>query len=206
MRSSSRFFEAYGTWIVSISCLLVAALVNYGLHQPASSPSVETVHARTLGGETFNPFASRSNLTVLVFVATECPNSNRLTPEIRRLHETYSPKGVQFWLVYPDTSVTANSVRRHLEEYACKLPVLIDSNHHLVKIANARVTPESALFDSEHRLIYHGAINNQFVELGKARPEPTAHHLEAALLAVLAGNAVVEAHVNAVGCYIPPLE
>jgi hypothetical protein len=39
---------------------------------------------------------------VLVFVRTDCPISNRYAPELRRLQDRFAPRGMAFWLVYPD--------------------------------------------------------------------------------------------------------
>ena len=41
-------------------------------------------------------------ITVLIFVSTDCPVSNRYAPEITRLLEEFSPRGVRFQLVYPN--------------------------------------------------------------------------------------------------------
>jgi thiol-disulfide isomerase/thioredoxin len=39
--------------------------------------------------------------TVLVFISTECPYSNRYAPEIQRIYKEFAAKDVRFWLVYP---------------------------------------------------------------------------------------------------------
>ena len=32
-------------------------------------------------------------MTVLIFISTDCPISNRYAPEIKRLHDEFAPKG-----------------------------------------------------------------------------------------------------------------
>src|SRR5258706_7607896 len=39
---------------------------------------------------------------VCLFTRTDCPISNSYAPEMRRIHEKFSPRGVAFYLVYPD--------------------------------------------------------------------------------------------------------
>jgi hypothetical protein len=64
------------------------------------------------------------------------------------------------------------------------------------------VTPEAAIFGRDRQLLYHGRIDDQYVELGRARRRPTTHDLESALEAVLAGRKVAPAGPPAVGCSI----
>jgi hypothetical protein len=65
------------------------------------------------------------------------------------------------------------------------------------------VTPEVAVFSSQGKMIYHGRIDDRFVEFGRMRPAPTTHELEDAIAAVMAGKAVPNPSAPAVGCAIP---
>ena len=51
-------------------------------------------------------------LDLLLFVATDCPISNRYAPEIARICADYRPKGVRCFLVYPDTGLDPGRFRR----------------------------------------------------------------------------------------------
>ena len=145
-------------------------------------------------------------LSVLVFVQTDCPLSNHYAPEIQRLHARFSQRGAVFWLVYPDATETADAIRRHLSEYGYGLDALRDPDHALARKASARVTPEVAVFAAGERLVYHGRIDDRYVEPGRARPAASTHDLEAALDAALAGRPVPRAEAPAVGCFIADLE
>ena len=50
---------------------------------------------------------------VFVFLAVECPISNRYAPELRRLHEEFN--GVRFALVYPNRDETAGQIKKKPE-------------------------------------------------------------------------------------------
>ncbi len=56
-------------------------------------------------------------LTVLVFVSTDCPISNRYAPEITRLHAEFAAKGVRFRLVYPNPLDDEAAINTHIETY-----------------------------------------------------------------------------------------
>ena len=142
---------------------------------------------------------------VLIFVRTDCPISNRYAPTIQRLSAQYAGKAA-FWLVYPDKSESSAAIEQHLRDYGYKLPALHDPQHALVKLGEAQVTPEVAVFDVSGQLVYHGRIDNWYQDFGHARSAPTTHELDDALQAVLKGGKPQVATASGVGCYISDLE
>jgi hypothetical protein len=145
-------------------------------------------------------------MTVLIFVSTDCPISNRYAPEIKRLHADFTPRGVRFRLVYPNPLDSDADIRTHLEEYGYPQIAQRDSDHTLVKMAGATITPEAAVFDAHGRLVYRGRIDDRFVELGRERPAATQSDLRSALTALLAGKRVNPSHTQAVGCFIADMK
>ena len=145
-------------------------------------------------------------LTVLIFVSTECPVSNRYAPEITRLHSEFARRGFHFRLVYPNPADHDAAIRQHLEAY--RLPALAerDPAHRLVTLAGATITPEAAVFDAAGRLVYRGRIDDRFVELGRERPAATQHDLRNALTALVEGRTIAPARTQAVGCYIADMK
>ncbi len=169
--------------------------------------AAEHLQLLDLSGRSVNPLRAKSfKATVFVFVRSDCPISNRYAPEVRRLYGKFSPRGVSFWLVYPDPKEAPAAISRHLKEYEYPFGALRDPSHSLVKLAAAKVTPEAAVFVGDGRLVYHGRIDDLYVDFGKARRAPTTHDLEQVLEAVLAGKPVPEASTPAVGCFISDLK
>src|SRR4051812_30181341 len=95
---------------------------------------------------------------VLVFTATECPISNRYAPELVRLRDRFTPRGVHFRLVYADPGEPVAAVRRHLRAFGFGADGWRDPAHELVRLAGATVTPEVAVFAPDPagglRLVY----------------------------------------------------
>jgi len=145
-------------------------------------------------------------MTVLIFVSTECPISNRYAPEIRRLHDEFAMRGIRFRLVYPNPLDSDAAIARHLEEYGYPPIAQRDADHALVKMAGVTVTPEAALFDARQRLVYRGRIDDRFVEIGRERPAPAQRDLRDALTAFLAGKRVSASRTQAVGCFIADMK
>jgi hypothetical protein len=153
-----------------------------------------------------DPFASSARARVLIFVRTDCPITNRYAPELQRLSQEFSGRGAEFWLVYPDSAETAVSMKRHRAEFNFPGTVLRDPRHSLVKLAHATTAPEAAVFDSAGKLLYHGRIDDRWVNPGTARPAARTHDLEDAIAAVLAGHRPAQAATPAVGCSLADVE
>ncbi len=158
--------------------------------------------ATDLDGKAVDPLAGDAPATVLVFVATTCPVSNRYAPEIRRIHDDFAARGVRTYLVYPDKEDAA-AIRDHLKEHAFGAPALRDPEHVLVRKAGVSVTPEAAVFRGGAE-VYHGRIDDRQVDLGVARTETSRHDLRDAIDAALAGKQPEATYVPAVGCSISP--
>jgi hypothetical protein len=138
---------------------------------------------------------------VLLFIRSDCPISNRYAPELQRLYKRYSPSGIDFLLVYPEAGLTATAMNQHGHDYGYSIPAVLDPDHRYVARAKAHVTPEAAVFVKD-RLVYLGRIDDWFVDIGKARAEPTQHDLDQELSAILAGKVPPFHETKAVGCVI----
>ena len=159
-----------------------------------------------LDGNPADPLhADSKKATVLFFVRTDCPISNRYAPEIQRLQKKFSEQA-SFWLVYPDPSETPGAIQKHLDAYGYRCGAVRDPKHVLVKAAGATVSPEAALFAAAGKLVYHGRIDNRYISPGKARATASVHDLESAIEATLAGKAVAAAHTRATGCYLADVQ
>jgi hypothetical protein len=193
-----------------IALMVFITLVGCG-REPLSSrgsmkQSLAGMPLLDLAGQPVEPFQmAQAKAVVFIFVSPECPISNRYAPEMKRLHEEYSSKGIAFWLVYCDPDESVETIRKHLREYQLSLPALRDPRHALVRKAQVRVTPEAAVFTSEEHLVYHGRIDDRTVDFGKDRPAPTHRDLHDVLEAILAGQPPAQSYAPAVGCYIADL-
>ena len=172
------------------------------------APGLQYASAQTsydLTGRPTDPLKDSSGKpVVLIFVRTDCPISNRYAPTIKTLSQRYAGK-VQFYLVYPDKSETAANIKKHEQEYGLQMAALRDPQHGLVQMSQVEITPEIAVFDGKGELIYHGRIDNWYEDFGRARPAPTTHEMNDAILAVLEGSPA-PVPVGGVGCYISDLK
>jgi AhpC/TSA family len=145
----------------------------------------------------------------VVFVATDCPISNRYLPLLVQLAHQFASRGVRLWLIYPNPGDTLAAVRSHQLQYpaAGSLPQLIAPAPRLLAHAHVHVTPEAAILslDSIHQpALWHGRIDDRYLSFGTQRPTATRHDLADALTATLAGHLPALPPAPPVGCAIVP--
>lgn len=180
--------------------ILFAAVVALCTAAPTPQGPVD------LAGKPQDPFASHAAATVLLFVRTDCPITNRYAPELRRLAQEFKTRSVAFWLVYPDPDEAPAHIEAHIRDYGFPGQPLRDPHHELVHAAHATVAPEAAVFNGSGKLVYHGRIDDRYVDIGKTRPAAQVHDLEDAINAVLAGKPVAHAETRPVGCSLADVE
>ncbi|HZT75582.1 MAG TPA: redoxin domain-containing protein [Vicinamibacterales bacterium] len=176
--------------------LLAAVLLTLAATAP--------VRVVDLENRAVDPFqiTAGAKAAVFLFTATDCPISNRYAPEIQRLHQAYGNQGVRFFLVYPNPADTPELIREHAKAFGYPADALLrDPKQALAKAAKVTIAPEAAVF-VQGRLVYHGRIDDRFVDFGLDRPEPTVRDLDEAIAAVVAGKPVPHPVTQAVGCYI----
>lgn len=159
-----------------------------------------------LDGKTVNPFAAApGKIVVLFFLRRDCPICGRYAPVIQNIRAKHE-RDTSFWLVYPDKADTPAEILKYQHDFGYSLPALRDPEHALVKLAQAEITPEVAVFDGNQHLVYHGRIDDWYAEFGRSRPAPTTHELSDAIDAALSGDPMAHPAVKGIGCYISDLK
>ena len=181
----------------TIPIILLLALISCRADPPK---------ALDLDGKPVDPFESDARVTVLLFVQTDCPISNRYAPTIAELHERFTPQGAEFWLVYPDPNEDTAAIGQHREEYSLPGHIARDLQHVLVRRIGASVTPEAAVLGPRGNILYRGRIDDRYTALDVARPQATQHDLAEALAAALAGQSPDPSVTRAIGCFISDLQ
>jgi peroxiredoxin len=159
-------------------------------------PNVLTGQTMTLGD-----FEGHTALLVM-FICKHCPYVLHVKPALIKLAMDYAdePLGI--------VSICSNDAERYpddaperIAEMARELPfpLLYDETQEVAKAYRAACTPDFFLFDSQHRLVYRGQLDDS--RPGNNRPR-TGRDLRAAIDAVLAGKPVKPDQRASVGCNI----
>ena len=119
-----------------------------------------------------------SQFLLFIFIDPNCPITQKYIPKINSLTEKYD---LLVYGVQPNLGIYYDEVMKFKDDYDFKFPVINDSTQKLTYYFNASVTPEVFLLDKSGTLIYSGAIDNWFFDLGRYRKSATVHYLRDAL-------------------------
>lgn len=182
---------------------MFASLALLVAFQSAEDIKLEAQTYKDVAGKEFAIPDAKSKATVLLFVAVDCPISNRYAPEMGRIYRDFNEKGVSFVRVYVDSSVETKEITQHGIDFKMPSFALLDSKHQLVKALGMTVTPEVAVIGSNGALVYRGRINDLYMEHGRLREGDFRQDLRESLTEYLAGKPVSKPRTTAIGCGIP---
>lgn len=144
-----------------------------------------------------------AKLLVISFTCNHCPYALGVEDRFIRIAKTYHPKGVAFVAIsandaihYPADSF-ANMKARAIEK-CYPFPYLYDEPQTTAKAYGAVCTPHLFVFDAGRKLIYEGRIDDNW----KDESAVTSPDLQNAIDAALAGQPIVTAQTNPMGCSI----
>jgi peroxiredoxin len=158
---------------------------------------VSDFQVRDLDGQPVAFSALKGPLTVVTFIATQCPVSNSYNQRMIDLYKDYASKNVKFIFINANRSEPASEVRDHARRVGFPFAVYKDPGNILADRFDAQVTPEGFVIDSSGTIRYHGSIDDSMEE-----SHVRVRRLRAALDAVLAGKPVPSAETKAFGCTI----
>jgi peroxiredoxin len=152
---------------------------------------------RDLDGKSVAFSALKGPITVVTFIATQCPVSNSYNQRMIDLYKDYTAKNVKFIFLNANRSEPASEVREHARRVGFPFAVYKDPDNLLADRFDAQVTPESYVIDSSGVIRYHGAIDDNMNE-----SRVHTRTLRAALDALLGGKPVLTTQTKAFGCTI----
>ena len=141
---------------------------------------------------------------VIIFMCNHCPYVKHVAPELTRVSNEYMPKGVGF------IGINSNDVIAHPEDnpemmkaevakQGYKFPYLYDAEQSIAIAYNAACTPDIFVFDSDHRLVYRGQLDDSRPKTDKPL---NGKDLRTALDSILAGKLVSSEQRPSIGCNI----
>jgi peroxiredoxin len=182
--------KALAIWLALTAGILSAQEFKLGSH-------VSDFQVRDLDGKAVAFSSLKGPITVVTFVATQCPVSNSYNQRMSDLYKDYSAKNVKFIFVNANRSEAASEVREHAKRVGFPFPVYKDPDNILADRFDAQVTPENFVIDSSGVIRYHGAIDDNMNE-----SRVHTRTLRAALDALLAGKPLPSTETKAFGCTI----
>jgi thiol-disulfide isomerase/thioredoxin len=177
-------------------CLALSATALFAQQFHVGSP-IADFQIRDLDGKAVSYSSLKGPVTVVTFIATECPVSNSYNQRMTDLYQAYNSKKVKFIFVNANRSEPATEVRDHAKRVGFPFAVYKDPGNIVADRFDAQVTPESFVIDGSGIIRYHGSIDDSMNEW-----HVRTQSLRAALDAVLAGKTVAVTETKAFGCTI----
>jgi thiol-disulfide isomerase/thioredoxin len=143
----------------------------------------------TEGVEHALPADPAPEATVVILMCNHCPFVIAWNPRLAQVAKDYEPRGVRFLSINSNDAdrFPADSHARMVSfarEQAWPMPYLHDASQDVARALDAQVTPHLFVLDSQHRLAWTGAPDD---DPGDESEEARADWLREALEAVLAG-------------------
>ncbi len=144
--------------------------------------------------------------TVMMFICNHCPYVIHVMPEIARIIEEYSTKGVAFVAIssndiekYPQDG--PEKMKEFMDEWKLDIPYLFDESQAVAQAYDAACTPDFYIFSEDLKLKYRGRLDESRPRV--EHPQPlTGKDLRGALNAILAKQMVSEIQFPSMGCNI----
>ena len=141
---------------------------------------------------------------LVAFICNHCPFVIHVRKCLAELGREYQEKGVAV------VGINANDINTHPDDSPEKMaaekanvgytfPYLFDETQEVAKAYSAACTPDFFLFDSEHRLVYRGQLDDSRPDSGVP---VTGADLRGALDALLSGASVTVEQKPSIGCNI----
>lgn len=141
---------------------------------------------------------------LVMFLCNHCPFVKHVLDGLVALVREYQARGIEAvainandWSQYPDDS--PERMAEEAKQYGYTFPYLYDESQETAKAYRAACTPDFYLFDSAHRLVYRGQMDDS--RPGNGIPV-TGRDLRAAMDALLTGTGVPREQKPSIGCNI----
>jgi peroxiredoxin len=138
-----------------------------------------------------------SKAVVVIYVATRCPVSNAYNQRMTNLYKTFKDKGFAFLGINSNQMESVEEIKEHAQKNGLSFPILKDVDNTVADRYEASVTPEVYVLNKDHKILYHGRIDDS-----RREDQVTSSDLSNALIEILTGKEVTAKETKAFGCTI----
>ena len=155
----------------------------------------------TIGNRAFSQVIGEK-ITVVAFIAVNCPIANSYAPDYATLQRELIKQGGNLVLVYSNAG-DIDEAAEHVRQYGLsECTIVLDKDQVVASAFHASMTPEMYVV-KDYQVVYQGRLDDRY--LGRTRPTGSTartSELRNAVSAVLAGREVKLAKTKVFGCAI----
>lgn len=141
--------------------------------------------------------------TLVIFTCNHCPYAKAWEARISDVGNAAMKMGFGVVAVNPNDPVSypedgPEEMKARSAELGFEFPYVVDATSDVARAFGASKTPEVFLFDADDKLVYYGAVDDNYRDANDVE----AHYLQDAIKAVAAGQPVEKKVTKALGCSI----
>ncbi|MEX0721492.1 MAG: thioredoxin family protein [Balneolaceae bacterium] len=173
--------------------------LEIGDKAPLVNQRVEDTSGRTL---TLSEVAGRNGLMV-IFSCNTCPWVTKWENRYNELSALAGSNGIGVIALNPNERIRNRGesmvdMKKRAQKQSYNFPYALDEDHKLADAFGATRTPEVFLFDSNLRLVYHGAIDDNADNASQVE----SAYAKDAINALIAGSEIDTQETRSLGCTI----
>ena len=119
---------------------------------------------------------NQRKLEIHIFYSTSCPMCKKYTSEIRKLINEFYSDSIEFVFIYPNSNIY--EIKQFMKNYSLNSKFKIDYQLKLCKKFNVKVTPEIVITNENKIILYKGAIDDLYYEIGKFKKYTTKNYIK----------------------------
>ena len=140
---------------------------------------------------------------LVVFTCNHCPYANAVWPRLIKLARYAKDLGINTVAINPNIhpDYPEDAPEKMLEKMVklgIEFPYLVDETQQIAKAFKAQCTPDIYLFNKEHKLVYHGRIDNNWQDESKV----TKEELKEAIVNLVNNKPISQKQYPSMGCSI----
>ncbi len=157
-----------------------------------------------IDGKSYSLASFKGKPILVIFMCNHCPYVKPKMEYLVKLQQKYGEDGLQLVAInpndptnYPEDSL--EGMQKLARKKAFNFPYLIDETQEVAKSYGAVCTPDPFLFNSEHKLVYHGRFDDAH---GQAHLAGSTTEMEDAIRQLLSEGKVTVTVFPSMGCSI----
>ncbi len=141
---------------------------------------------------------------LVIFTCNHCPYAVAVWPRVIRLAKYAKELGINTVAVNPNASNPSypddspEKMKEKIKEWGIDFPYLVDETQEVAREFKAQCTPDIYLFDKNHKLVYHGRIDDNWQDETKVQKE----ELKEAIEKLSRGEEIPQEQYPSIGCSI----
>ncbi|MFB6340606.1 thioredoxin family protein [Saccharicrinis sp. FJH62] len=193
-----------GLFMLAFMAVALAASAQYttleiGDKAPYTTYKMENTNGKMLSFDD----VKKDNGTLVIFSCNTCPFVLAWENRYPKVAQLASENNVGLMLVNSnqmkrDGDDSMDAMKKHASDHNYNWPYLVDVDSKLANAYGAMTTPHVFLFDKNNKLVYLGAIDDNYKDASQVKD----FYLKDALESLASGKAIAENITRATGCSI----